>query len=107
MKVTAIRLAAGLCLLALASTSAWALPPACDDVCEYRPARYHCSNFPFGTITCGEWCTNWCPGCCDLFPAAPFLEAASWQEAEASEASLAKESEKALKPASPPEEPVI
>ena len=77
MRSTVIRMALAVCILALASTAAWALPPDCYDVCEYRPATYHCSNFPFGTTTCGVFCAN-NPGLCGVdLTASPDTVAAS------------------------------
>ncbi|MCB1058474.1 MAG: hypothetical protein KDD11_23470 [Acidobacteria bacterium] len=71
MRSTLVRLALGVSILALSALPAKAIPPYCWDVCEFRASTYHCSYPPFGTITCGDYCTSYCPSCCTLDPYAP------------------------------------
>jgi hypothetical protein len=90
-------------LLALASTAAWALPPDCYDVCEYRPATYHCYNWPFGTTTCGQFCAM-NPGLCGVdLTAAPDADFASCDATIALPAAMPAVKNEASAPADLPE----
>lgn len=55
MKSTVIRWILGICLVALASTSVWAIPPYCTDIC-FSPSTRWCYQFPYGTMQCSQWC---------------------------------------------------
>jgi len=84
-------LLAGLAALALAPSSASALPPDCDDQCQDTPPCWLVCTVPGGRriITCGEWFEDWSVGTCtaareDIEEALVSME----QEEEAANASF-------------------
>ena len=104
MKSRIIRVATVVSILALVSIPALALPPYCEDVCDWRPPSYHCTDYPpFHVTTCQDWCAQ--NSCGILLQGGTETVVMPWDPAIALKAALAAVELRESRSSAPVEEP--